>query len=103
MVGEWKTVKMQLDSRLIRLLKQEDFYWAITLTYFVENCRYLRNEDISKVLVILFPKINQFAYDKRFMWQKRFAEMGIYPSQPAFTCSKLTIETIEQVVRYVQS
>ena len=67
MVGEWKTVKMQLDSRVIRLLKQEDFCGAITLTYFVENWRYLRNEDISKVLVILFPKINQFTGDKRFI------------------------------------
>ena len=65
MVGEWKTVKMQLDSRVIRLLKQEDFCGAITLTYFVENWRYLRNEDISKV--ILFPKINQFTRDKRFI------------------------------------
>ena len=24
-------------------------------------------------------------------------------SQPAFTCSKLTIETVEQIVKYVQS
>ena len=67
MVGKWKTVKMQLDSQLIRLLKQEDFCGAITLTYFVENCRYLRSEDISKVLVILFPKTNQFICDKGVM------------------------------------
>ena len=38
MVGEWKTVKIQLDSQVIRLLKQEDFCGAIALTYFVENC-----------------------------------------------------------------
>ena len=38
MVGEWKAVKMQLDSRVIRLLKQEDICGAIALTYFVENC-----------------------------------------------------------------
>ena len=37
MVGEWKTVKMQLDSRVIRLLKQEDFCGAIALSYFLEN------------------------------------------------------------------
>ena len=64
---EWKAAKTKLDSRVIRLLKQEDFCGAITLTYFVENWRYLRNEDISKVLVILFPKINQFTGDKRFI------------------------------------
>ena len=38
MVGEWKSVKMQLDSRVIRLLKQEDFCGAIALIYFLENC-----------------------------------------------------------------
>ena len=37
MVGEWKSVKMQLDSRVIRLLKQEDFRGTIALTYFVKN------------------------------------------------------------------
>ena len=36
MVGEWKTVKIQLDSLVIRLLKQEDFCGAIALTNFVE-------------------------------------------------------------------
>ena len=81
MVGEWKTVKMQLDSRVIRLLKQEDFCGAIALTYFVENCldlplQYLRNEGISNVLVIFFPKINHFTCDKRFT---TFAQMGICP------------------------
>ena len=38
MVGEWKTVKMQLDSRVIRLPKQEEFCGAIALTYFVASC-----------------------------------------------------------------
>ena len=80
MVGEWKTAKMQLDSGVIRLLKQEDFCGTIALTYFVENCldlprQYLRNEDISKVLVILFPNINQFTCQKRCI---TFAQMGIY-------------------------
>ena len=37
MVGKWKTVKMQLGSRVIRLLKQEDFCGAIAIAYFVEN------------------------------------------------------------------
>ena len=27
----------------------------------------------------------------------------VYTAQPAFTCSKLTIETLEQGVKYVQS
>ena len=62
-------------------MKQEDFCGAIALTYFVENCfelpyRYLRNKDISKVLVFCFPKINQFTCDKMFI---TFAQMSIYP------------------------
>ena len=35
---EWKTVKIQLDSQVIILLKQEDFCGAIALSYFAENC-----------------------------------------------------------------
>ena len=37
MVGEWEIIEMQLDSGVIRLLKQEDFFGAIALSYFVEN------------------------------------------------------------------
>ena len=31
------TVRMQLDSQVIRFLKQEDFCGAIALTYFAKN------------------------------------------------------------------
>ena len=34
---EWKAAKTKLDSRVIRLLKQEDFCGAIALSYFLEN------------------------------------------------------------------
>ena len=33
MVGEWETVEMQLDSRVIILLKQKDFYGAKLLRF----------------------------------------------------------------------
>ena len=56
-------------------MNQEDFSGAITLTYFIENCLDLRNEGIFKVLVILFPKINNTC-DNRFI---SFAQIGIYP------------------------
>ena len=70
MIGKWETIKIQLDSRVIRLLKQEDFYGPIAFTYFVKNCldlpqQYLRNKNISKVLIILFPKKKSI-----YMWQK---------------------------------
>ena len=35
---EWKTVKIQLDLRVIILLKQEDICVAIALSYFLGNC-----------------------------------------------------------------
>ena len=38
MVGKWETVDMQRDSRVVILLKKEDFCGATALTYFVENC-----------------------------------------------------------------
>ena len=38
MVGERVTVKIQLDSRVIRLMRQENFCGEIALTYFVKNC-----------------------------------------------------------------
>ena len=37
MIGKWEIVEMQLDSRVIILLKQDNFCGAIALTYFVQN------------------------------------------------------------------
>ena len=34
---------------------------------------------------------------------KEFSKLSIYLTQPAIACSKLTIETLEQGVKYVQS
>ena len=92
MIEKWEIVEMQLDSRVIILLKQDDFCGAIALTYFVQNSldlaqQYLRNEDISKVLVNLLPKINQFTCDKRFTF---FVQMGLYPRK---TCKHLVLFT----------
>ena len=75
---------MQLDSRVVNFWNRT----YLALTYFVENCldlpkRYLKNEDISKVLVTLIPKISQFTCDKRFI---TFAQVDIYPLK---TCANL--------------
>ena len=74
-------------------MKQEYFCVAIALTHFVENCkelylRYLRNEDISKILVIFFRKINQITCDKMFI---TFAQMD-----RAFIQTVLLISVFEQ-------
>ena len=36
-------------------------------------------------------------------WLEQISKMGKYSTQPAFTCLKLTLESLEQVVKYVQS
>ena len=61
----------------------------IALTYFIENLpqQYLRNEEISKVLVILLPKINQFTCEKMFI---TFVQMGLYPQK---ACKSLVVFT----------
>ena len=92
MIEKWEIVEMQLDLRVIILLKEEDFCGAIALTYFVENSldlpqQYLRNEVISKGLVNLLPKVNQFTCDKRFTF---FLQMGLYPQK---TCKHLVLFT----------
>ena len=37
------------------------------------------------------------------MMVKTMPSIYLFPSQPAFASSKLTVETLEQVVKYVQS
>ena len=36
-------------------------------------------------------------------WSNKEYENGSHTTQPTFNCSKLTIETLEQGVKYVQS
>ena len=38
MLGQWETGKFAAGFKSIRLVKQEDFFGAVALTYFVENC-----------------------------------------------------------------
>ena len=48
---------------------------------------------------------NNFANNSlRFSFQYKYnEELSAIPTQMTFTCSKLTIETLEQVVKYVPS
>ena len=41
--------------------------------------------------------------EKKCSYNQRIMQVEQGTSQPAFTCSKLTIETLEQGVKYVQS
>ena len=64
----------------IRLVKWEGFCGAIALTYFVEkSLRFtltaLWKKDISRILAILFPKINECTCDKML---KAYAQMDVY-------------------------
>ena len=75
-------------------MKQEDFCGAIAPTYFVGG--YLTNEDISRVLVIFFPKINQFTCDNIFM---TFAQMGQAFIQAVLKCLFWNKKRVFEVVK----
>ena len=47
------------------------------------------------IWVLIFMKQNQS--------RNQHNELGFWVSQLVFTCSKLTIETLEQSVKYIQS
>ena len=58
--------------------------------------------------VMLYPSINRFV--KRSIYRDYHGSPKTFPvqialslTQPAITCPKLTIETLEQGVKYVQS
>ena len=55
---------------------------------------------INKVDAI---KIFDLVFDVRFDIPSKTLDTRFFPTQSAFTCSKLTTENIEQGVRYVQS
>ena len=53
-----------------------------------------------------FTKAQKFRYlenETFFLQIKKFINYTSRTTQPAITCSKLTIETLEQGVKYVQS
>ena len=56
--------------------------------------------DVSNASIYNF----EYAFISQFLQYWRFSEMRLtFNSQPAITCSKLTLETLEQDVKYVQS
>ena len=71
---------LQLESQVLDLQNRKTSVEQYLFPTLLNNCldlpyQYLRNKDIYKVLTSLFPKINQFTCDKRFI---TFAQMGIY-------------------------
>ena len=82
--------------------------------YYVENVSFLMRFIFSTVHLFYYkqPVYKQLALEWQIAKQlselnknknHRLKKSGVFPSQPAFTCSKLTIETPEQGVKYVQS
>ena len=64
-----------------------------------------------KFLLLYLGEMAKQSFDRlkrRYLKKTRFVQKikqiwCVDPSQPAITCSKLTIETLEQGVKYVQS
>ena len=64
----------------------QDFVSGRDSLCFQPNLRFFNISEFLKFLILSF-----------------LATSGTTPSQPAIACSKLTIETLEQGVKYVQS
>ena len=86
------------------------FCWNMTLNRFLQRktcC--LINNLYQHFLHEVLTRINFWNYRRiecTYIWISEFYATGVLflvASQPAVTCSKLTMETIEQSVKYVQS
>ena len=55
------------------------------------------------VLFTCVMKTYQYIILKEYFWKTYFKKLSKVHSKPAFTCSKSTMETPEQYVKYVQS
>ena len=75
-----------------------DWFFSGYLFLNLENIELSIGEESCKTLAI-DPKI--FIYIYNIVWL--FNYLSLITSQPAFTCSQLTIETPEQGLKYVQS
>ena len=61
------------------------------------------SEDFNILKLLPVQRVNiYFTYEQAFNSTNKFWKRWI-TTQPAFTCSKLTMETLEQCVNYVQS
>ena len=77
---------------------------------YLDNGSILKKQPPEVFYKKLFLKISQYLQENTCVgWSCRPEDLQLYwpatlvKTQPAFTCSKLTIETLEQSVKYVQS
>ena len=80
------------------LIKLHKLYWKETPTqmFSCEFCDNFKNTYLEEHLQMVaspFYLFNPFQASAQFLWT----------SQPSFTCSKSTMETLEKGVKYVQS
>ena len=63
---------------------------------------YLKDKNVSRKSLIPTCEKSDSSNSANF-WKNFIPHSWVEVTQPAFTCSKLTIETIEQGVKYVQN
>ena len=83
------SVYLKHDSRIYKPLQSIIFSHALKLNFVLQN------------LWTFFPNCRSFMTIAFGAYMK--VKKNRRTSQPVFTCSKLTIETLEQGVKYVQS
>ena len=64
---------------------------------------FYKHDKVNEIITINFSISNIFVSLKQSSFRKKVSLKKVKISQPAITCSKLTIETLEQGVKYVQS
>ena len=76
------------------------FKWKIQVDYYISNAQiYCNILEVMKQVGSFLTLTNPLFYELKHSLFPVHQEI----TQPAITCSKLTIETLEQGVKYVQS
>ena len=94
---------------MLKLLNEQIFmknsFALVAATFYWELLQAVSNSDMSLKLLVLISFCRSIKFDlfDQNVINERFLIFLKNISQPAITCSRLTIETLEQGVKYVQS
>ena len=100
-----KQSHLQVPCQIIEILPRSDaclYEWGLSNFKLQEGTlKHLERYTPCMVLKENLTEMFSFHNNKAFGSPQRIPrKLSDYPSQPVFTCSKLTIETLEQDVKY---
>ena len=82
-----------------------DHKWgfAINFDYFAEQFFLIFIQFLFRLLQSIILENKGTQQNTSFVHNNQWSEWSLVKTQPEITCSKLTIETLEQGMKYVQS